>query len=139
MTTDAPSEGSTPRESDALGEVEVRPHRLDEIAPEARPATGAGAPERPSMDLILDVPVDVTVEIGETSVSLEEVMKFVPGHVVKLSQTVEQPVIVRVNGRPIAEGEIVDLGDTLGVRITSILDGAADGPPARPAGSGPAA
>ncbi len=134
MTTDAPSEeGAAPRESDVPGEVEVRPHRLEEIAPDVRPAGGG---ERPTMDLLLEVPVDVTVEVGETTVSLEEVLRFVPGHVVKLTQTVEQPVIVRVNGRPIAEGEIVDLGDTLGVRITTILDGAADGGPGRTPGAG---
>lgn len=97
--------------------VAVSPHALPELQPDPRPPG-----DRAAMDLILDVPVDVTVELGHTSVPLEDVLKFGPGHVVRLAQSTEQPVVVKVNGRPIAEGEVVDLGDTLGVRITAILE-----------------
>lgn len=108
--------------TDAGGErteekVAVSPLGLAELQPDPKPPG-----DRAAMDLLLDVPVDVTVEIGSTSVPLEDVLKFGPGHVVRLAQSTEQPVIVKVNGRPIAEGEVVDLGDTLGVRITAILE-----------------
>jgi flagellar motor switch protein FliN/FliY len=136
---DAGAEATRAKKDDATGsapagagadtdadKVRVGRHAVAELEPDPKPAGGG---ERAAMDLLFDVPVDVTVELGSTSVPLEDVLKFGPGHVVRLAQSTDQPVIVKVNGRPIAEGEMVDLGDTLGVRITAILearDGAGD-------------
>jgi flagellar motor switch protein FliN len=128
------SEGRAGDAADPEEAVEVRPHALPELQPEPKPPAADRAP----VELLIDVPVDVTIE--RTTVPLEEVLKFGPGHVVRLAQTTDEPVTVKVNGRPIAEGEVVDLGDTLGVRITAILEardaalGAERPGPPRPAG-----
>lgn len=114
MTT----EGKTPGPAGDDEQVAVRPRALPDLPIDPKPANL----ERGAMDLLFDVPIDVTVELGDTTVPLEEVLKFGPGHVVRLAQTTDHPVIVKVNGRPIAEGEVVDLGDSLGVRITAILE-----------------
>ena len=75
-----------------------------------------------NLDLLLDVTIPVSVEVGRTQISLEEVLKLVPGSVVPLDKKAEEPVDLRVNGKLVARGEVVLVDDVYGLRITQILD-----------------
>jgi flagellar motor switch protein FliN len=77
-----------------------------------------------NLDLLLDVEIPVTVEVGRTQMSLEDVLKLVPGSVVSLDKKVEEPVDLRVNGKLVARGEVVLVDDQYGLRITQIVDAA---------------
>jgi flagellar motor switch protein FliN/FliY len=85
---------------------------------------GAGAlgEEQRNLDLLLDVDIPISVEVGRTQMSLEDVLKLVPGSVVALDKKAEEPVDLRVNGKLVARGEVVLVDDTYGLRITQIVD-----------------
>ena len=79
-----------------------------------------GAPR--NLDLLLDVQVPVSVEVGSARMPISEVLELVPGSVVRLDKKAEDPVDLRVNGRLIARGEVVMVDDDYGLRITQICD-----------------
>ncbi|MEC8496407.1 MAG: flagellar motor switch protein FliN [Planctomycetota bacterium] len=72
------------------------------------------------MDALLEVPVRVTVRVGRASLSLGELVKLGPGSLVPLDREAHEPADVLVNGKVIAQGEIVTIDNTYGVRITSV-------------------
>ena len=81
---------------------------------------GAGAPVQGDIGLLLDVPLQVTVELGRTQLRIRNVLELVPGSIVELDKLSGEPVDVLVNGKPIAKGEVVVIDEEFGVRITDI-------------------
>ncbi len=86
------------------------------------PGTSAG--ESKNLDLLLDVEIPISVEVGRTEMPLEDVLKLVPGSVIALDKKSEEPVDLRVNGKLVARGEVVLVDDSYGLRITQIIDAA---------------
>jgi flagellar motor switch protein FliN/FliY len=82
-------------------------------------AAGAGAPA--NIDLIMDVALEVTVELGRTKKSISEVLDFTPGTIIELDKVAGEPVEVLVNGKMVARGEVVVIEESFGVRITEII------------------
>ena len=78
-----------------------------------------------NLDLILDIDVGVTVELGRTEMTIKEVLELTPGSVIELNKLAGEPVDVLVNGSPVAKGEVVVINEHFGVRITEILGAAA--------------
>lgn len=78
-----------------------------------------------NLDLLLDVRIPISVDVGRAELTLQEVLNLVPGSVVSLDKKAEEPVDLRVNGKLVARGEVVLVDDTYGLRITEILDPAA--------------
>lgn len=91
--------------------------------PAANAANAAPGAQR-NLDLLLDVEVPVSVEIGRAMVTLDTVVKLVPGSVVPLDKRAEEPIDLRVNGKLVARGEVVLVDDVYGLRITQIVDAA---------------
>ena len=73
------------------------------------------------LDLILNVPVELSLQIGRTSISIGELMQLGPGSVVELDRSVGEPHDVLVNGTLIAHGEVVVVDDQFGIRFTDIV------------------
>lgn len=86
--------------------------------------TGVKGGENKNLDLLLDVEIPIAVEVGRTQLTLEEVLKLVPGSVIALDKKAEEPVDLRVNGKLVARGEVVLVDDAYGLRITQIVDAA---------------
>ena len=85
---------------------------------------GGGAPkETPSgdFDLILDIPVAMTVELGRTKISIRNLLQLAHGSVVELDGLAGEPMDVLVNGTLIAQGEVVVVNDKFGIRLTDII------------------
>ena len=80
----------------------------------------SGAPR--NLDLLLDVEIPVSVEVGRAQMSLDEVMRLVPGSVIALDKKSEELVDLRVNGKLVARGEVVLVDDSYGLRVTQIVD-----------------
>jgi flagellar motor switch protein FliN/FliY len=80
----------------------------------------ADAPSR-RLDLLLDVPLDVTVELGRTRMSIQDLLALSPGSVIELDKMAGEPLDIVVNGRLIARGEAVVVNDRFGIRITDIV------------------
>jgi flagellar motor switch protein FliN/FliY len=96
------------------------------VQPVAFGQLGAGTKqgENRNLDLLLDVEIPISVEVGRTQMSLEDVLKLVPGSVVALDKKAEEPVDLRVNGKLVARGEVVLVDDSYGLRITQVVDAA---------------
>lgn len=77
--------------------------------------------ESKNMNLILDVPLQVTVELGRTHKLIKEVLEFGPGSIVELDKLAGEPVDILVNGKAIAQGEVVVIDESFGVRVTDII------------------
>ena len=77
--------------------------------------------DKGKLDLILDIPLKVSVLLGKTRKSIGEVLNFGPGSIVELERMADEPVDVLVNGVLIARGEVVVVEEYFGVRITDII------------------
>ena len=85
------------------------------------------APVNPSfvqpenIDLIMDVPLEVTVELGRANKSIKEILDFSPGTIIELNKLAGEPVDVLVNGKLVARGEVVVIEESFGIRVTEIV------------------
>jgi flagellar motor switch protein FliN/FliY len=75
-----------------------------------------------SLDLILDVPLEVTVELGRTNKTIKEILEISSGTIVELDKMAGEPVDILVNGKLVAKGEVVVIDENFGVRITEIIN-----------------
>lgn len=76
-----------------------------------------------NLDLVLDVPVRLTAELGSCKLPMGDVLQLKAGSVVQLEKPVAEPVDLLVNGKLIARGEVVVLEDRFGIKITELLNG----------------
>jgi flagellar motor switch protein FliN/FliY len=74
------------------------------------------------MDVLLDVNLDLSVELGRARVPVRDVLQLSPGSVVELNKLGGEPVDILVNGRLIARGEVVVVDENFGVRVTEIIN-----------------
>ena len=74
-----------------------------------------------NIDLIMDVPLEVTVELGRTSKTIKDILEFAPGTIIELNKIAGESVDVLVNGKNVAKGEVVVIKENFGVRITEII------------------
>jgi len=95
--------------------------------PEAKPAqfsdvkdVGSPAAQK-SIDFILDIPLQVTVELGRTQVLINDLLQLGQGSVVELSKLAGEPMEVLVNQKLIARGEVIVVNEKFGVRLTDII------------------
>jgi flagellar motor switch protein FliN/FliY len=77
--------------------------------------------EKESIDLIKDIPLEVTVELGRTKKLIKDILEFGPGTILELDKLAGEPVDILVNGKYIAKGEVVVIDESFGVRITDII------------------
>ena len=96
--------------------VNVQPAQFQAFAQNISPAL-----QSENIDLIMDVPLDVTVELGRTSKSIQEILDFVPGTIIELNKIAGEPIDVLVNGKYVAKGEVVVIEENFGIRITEII------------------
>lgn len=98
----------------------VQPHRFD-------PLPGIAEPARPNIDMLLDVNLQLTVELGRTQMTVRQVLDLQNGSVVELDRIAGEAVDIFVNDRMMARGEVVVVDDKFGVRITELVT-----PPPKP-------
>ncbi|MCS6829582.1 MAG: flagellar motor switch protein FliN [Armatimonadota bacterium] len=99
---------------------------MEEIAASAQPfvplAQAAAQPLPTGIELILDVPLELTVELGRKRMFIKDVLELTIGSIVELDRVAGEPVDVLVNGRIMARGEVVVIEDNFGIRITEIIN-----------------
>lgn len=81
----------------------------------------AQLPGQENIDLIMDVPLEVTVELGRTNKSIKEILDFTPGTIIELNKLAGEPIDVLVNGKFVAKGEVVVIEECFGIRVTEIV------------------
>ena len=95
----------------------VAPATFANFAPTG--ANGAGAGN--DINMILDIPVQLTVELGRTRIPIKHILQLAQGSVVELEAMAGEPMDVLVNGYLIAQGEVVVVNDKFGIRLTDIV------------------
>jgi flagellar motor switch protein FliN len=81
----------------------------------------AASNTRNDIDMILDIPVQMTVELGRTKIAIRNLLQLAQGSVVELDGLAGEPMDVLVNGCLIAQGEVVVVNDKFGIRLTDII------------------
>lgn len=103
--TDADTEEDTPSaEFDSLEDTSVGPAGVDA-----------------NMDVILDIPVTISMEIGRTHISIRNLLQLNQGSVVELDRLAGEPMDVLVNGTLVAHGEVVVVNEKFGIRLTDVI------------------
>ncbi len=116
-----PSSSSPAYETPSFGNI------VDQSTVDVRPAEFVPLTQKVSsgqasrIDLISDIPVRVTVELGRTRKNISEILNMTPGSVIELDKMAGEPVDVLVNSKLIAKGEVVVIDENFGVRITEIV------------------
>ncbi|WP_376770093.1 flagellar motor switch phosphatase FliY [Clostridium bowmanii] len=89
-----------------------------------KPLTNAPVYNSPrNIDLILDVPLEISVVLGKTKKNIRDILNLGTGSLIELDKLAEEPVDILVNGKKVAYGEVVVVDENFGVRITSIISG----------------
>ncbi len=75
----------------------------------------------PDLDVILDIPVQISMEVGSTSITIRNLLQLNQGSVIELDRLAGEPLNVLVNGTLIAHGEVVVVNDKFGIRMTDVI------------------
>lgn len=107
-------------EQDAHDEDDAQPVELDEFDAIAAPAASA-SDGQPDLDVILDIPVNISMEVGRTSITIRNLLQLNQGSVIELDRLAGEPLDVLVNGTLIAHGEVVVVNEKFGIRMTDVI------------------
>ncbi|MBN4076254.1 flagellar motor switch protein FliN [Gemmatimonas aurantiaca] len=105
----------------------ISPDSIDYGEPAAHPAafqqlsSEKKAEESRSIDMLLDVNLPISIELGSTSMSIADILALGPGSVVELNKLAGEPVEVKVNHKTVALGEVVVVDENFGVRVTQLM------------------
>lgn len=135
QSTEKPRQQSVPRQASTARNMNVQPPKKEEKpSVAARPAQfedfGRSNQEQSSdqsaaiderLQLLFDIPLNITVELGRTRLTLKEVMELGVGSLIELDKLTGEPVDIYVNNKLIAKGEVVVIDENFGVRITEII------------------
>ncbi|SHJ43491.1 flagellar motor switch protein FliN/FliY [Tepidibacter formicigenes DSM 15518] len=97
--------------------VNVQPVKFESF--ETNDSYKTNMPE--NIDIIKDVLLNVTVELGKTRKSIDDILEFAPGTIIELDKLVGEPLDILVNGKKVAKGEVVVIDENYGIRITDII------------------
>ena len=107
--------------ADALNEQKTTPTKSAADAVFQQLGGGDVSGTLQDIDLIMDIPVKLTVELGRTRMTIKELLRLTQGSVVALDGLAGEPLDIYVNGYLIAQGEVVVVSDKFGIRITDII------------------
>ncbi|MDV2077618.1 flagellar motor switch protein FliN [Marinobacter xestospongiae] len=106
--------GDTPDEP----EDDVRTAPMEEFGADSALAAGG---ESPDLDVILDIPVTISMEVGNTQIPIRNLLQLNQGSVIELDRLAGEPLDVLVNGTLIAHGEVVMVNEKFGIRLTDVI------------------
>ncbi len=115
QTTPADDWGAAMAEQAAAPAEPAKPHAFEQLGP------GGASATQNDLDMILDIPVQLTVELGRTKMPIKNLLQLAQGSVVELAGMAGEPLDVMINGFLIAQGEVVVVNDKLGIRLTDII------------------
>ena len=108
--------------AEAMAEQGVDPDAdtvdLDELHDEAVPVQLG---DNPDLEVILDIPVSLSMEVGATDIAIRNLLQLSQGSVIELDRMAGEPLDVKVNGTLIAHGEVVVVNDRFGIRLTDVV------------------
>jgi len=108
-------------QADAEAQSAVEPEDINSVAFEQLAAERGEGTNRVDLDVLLDIPVTLQLEIGRTKVSIRNLLSYTQGSVVEMDRLAGEPLDLLVNGTLIAHGEVVVVNDKFGVRLTDVV------------------
>lgn len=111
------SEGQGAEENGKTQEQE----QVAQAAAENVQAAAGKSIDSPDLDVILDIPVEIAMEVGSTSITIRNLLQLNQGSVIELDRLAGEPLDVIVNGTLIAHGEVVVVNEKLGIRMTDVI------------------
>jgi len=78
--------------------------------------------QKENIEIIMDVPLEVTVELGRTTRKIKDILEFSPGSIIELNKLAGEPIDILVNGKFVAKGEVVVIDENFGIRVTDIVN-----------------
>lgn len=105
----------------AVAPAAAQPFQAPALDGAGAAANAAGNDARPNIDVILDVPVTLSLEVGRAQMSVGRLLRLTQGSVVELDRGAGEPLDVLVNGTLVAHGEIVIVNDKFGIRLTDVV------------------
>ena len=136
MADDIETEGSEELDQQAMADewaaAMEEQETVDDIVDSAASGSGAlaldeleseGSPRElgPELDLILDIPVNISMEVGSTAITIRNLLQLNQGSVIELDRLAGEPLDVKVNGTLIAHGEVVVVNEKFGIRMTDVI------------------
>ena len=112
----APPQGYAPAPVQPVQPVNVAPAQFQAFDTSINPIM-----QQENIGLIMDVPLEVTVELGRTNKTIKEILDFSPGTIIELNKLAGEAIDLLVNGKYVAKGEVVVIEDNFGIRITEIV------------------
>ncbi len=91
------------------------------------PLSGGAVSHEPNLEILRELKLEVMVELGRTSIPLRQVIQLGEGSIIELEQLAGEPVNLSVAGQIVAQGEVVVIGSSFGVKITQIFNSALQG------------
>ena len=88
--------------------------------PEAPKKERVNKKEKYDIDLVLDIPLDVSVELGRVTMPVNDLLQLGPGSIIELTKLVGEPLHIYINNKMIAKGEVVVMDEKFGIRVTDI-------------------
>ena len=114
-----------PQMQQAMPQMQMPPMQQANVQPAQFQAFNTQMPQQmasqENIGLIMDVPLEVTVELGRTKKSIAEILDFTPGTIIELDKIAGEPIDVLVNGKFVAKGEVVVIEENFGIRVTEII------------------
>jgi flagellar motor switch protein FliN/FliY len=98
--------------------IEAQPAELSNLKPEP---PDAQASRELNLDVVLDIPVTLSMEVGRTRISIRNLLQLNQGSVIELERASSEPLDIFVNGTLIAHGEVVVVNDKFGIRLTDVI------------------
>lgn len=116
--------GETGEDDDDADSADANPRApLEEfeVTPPGEPLSTANSDETPNLDVILDIPVTISMEVGNTQIPIRNLLQLNQGSVIELDRLAGEPLDVLVNGTLIAHGEVVMVNEKFGIRLTDVV------------------
>lgn len=102
-------------------EVEHTKAPMEEFDGSPEPSESLTSVDGPNLDVILDIPVSISMEVGSADISIRNLLQLNQGSVVELDRLAGEPLDVMVNGTLIAHGEVVVVNEKFGIRLTDVI------------------
>jgi flagellar motor switch protein FliN/FliY len=115
MAEQATTPAATTDDWGAAMAEQAKPHAFNQLG------AGTSGTTQNDLDMILDIPVQLSVELGRTKMPIKNLLQLAQGSVVELAGMAGEPLDVMINGFLIAQGEVVVVNDKLGIRLTDII------------------
>ena len=121
MTSEIPTDSDDEQDTGANEAPVAAEGQYSPAELQKKPATPVAKGADVNLDLVLNVPVNVSLRVGSTDISIRDLVKLVEGSVIALDQDASEAMDVLVNGTLIAHGEIVVVDEKFGVRLTDVV------------------